>query len=189
MVPVIFQTLPEAFSFLTVTLLLQVCIILLFTGRRYLRRVSSVVAGVAVASVGESISLLVFPAAAWLTIVGGLASGILLCHYLRPVGMGVALAFLAFYGSSYLTNIESVQYVAALVLFTYGLLLTELAPTFVAGLLASAILLLSGIWLGVPMPTLASLISIVAAVRALATVLPSRLERRGHSGSNQMGYR
>jgi hypothetical protein len=187
--PIIFQTLPEIFSFLTVAVLLQVCMLLLFTGRRYLRQVSFVAVGTAFAFVGEGISLLVFPAAAWFAIAGGLAGGILLCHYLRPVGVGVALAFFAFYGSSYLVSIEYVQYVAAFILFAYGLLLTDLAPTFVASLLALTILLLLGIWSGVPMPVLVSLVSAVAAARVLATVLPSRFEGRDHSGSSRAPYR
>ena len=183
--PVIFQTLPEIFSFLAVAVLLQVCMLLLFTGRRYLKQVSFVAVGIAGAFIGESFSLLVFPEAAWFAIVVGLASGVLLCHYLRPVGVGVALAFLAFYGSSYLVNFEYVQYVAAFVLFTYGLLLTDLAPSFVATLLASAILLLSGIWLGVPTLALVLLVSAVAVARVLATVLPSRLA--GHLRRPSLG--
>jgi hypothetical protein len=186
--PIIFQTLPEVFSFVTVAVLLQVCILLLFTGRRYLRQASFAAAGIAGAFVGESVSSLVFPTAAWFAIGGGLACGVLLCHYLRPVGVGVALAFLAFHGSSYLVSLEYVQYVTAFVLFFYGLLLTDLAPTFVANLLASAILLLSGIWLDVPMPALISLISAVAAARVLATLLPSRLVGRDHSVSGQTSY-
>jgi len=186
--PIIFQTLPEVFSFLTVAVLLQVCMLLLFTGRRYLRQASLVAVGIAGAFIGESFSLMVFPTAAWLAIAGGLTCGVLLCHYLRPVGVGVALAFLAFYGSSYLVNFEYVQYVAAFVLFSYGLLLTDLAPTFVASLLASAILLISGIWLGVPTPALISLVSAVAAARVLATVLPSRLAGRSHGVSSRMTH-
>jgi hypothetical protein len=178
--PIIFQTLPVIFSFLTVAVLLQACMLLLFTGRRYLKQVSLVAGGIASAFICESFSLLVFPEAAWLAIAGGLASGVLLCHYLRPVGVGVALAFLAFYGSSYLISFEGVQYVAALVLFAYGLLLTDVAPTFVASLLAFAILLISGIWLGVPTLALISLISGVAVARVFATVLPAKLAAHPH---------
>jgi len=178
--PVIFQTLPEIFSFLTVVVLLQACIILLFMGKRYLKQASLVATGITGAFVGESISLLVFPTVAWFAIAGGLACGVLLCRYLRPVGVGVALAFLAFYGSSYLVSLEYIQYVTAFVLFFYGLLLTDLAPTFVSSFLAAAILLLSGIWLGVPMPVLISLISAVTAARVLVTLIPSRLAGRNH---------
>jgi len=186
--PVVFQTLPEIFSFLTVAVLLQVCLLLLFTGRRYLRQVSFVAVGIAGAFIGESISLVLLPEASWLAIAGGLACGVVLCHYLRPVGVGVALAFLAFYGSSYLVDLQYVQYVAAFVLFAYGLLLTDLAPTFIASLLASAILLLSGIWLGVPTAALASLVSGVTIARILASVLPAHLAGRGHAGSGRSPY-
>ena len=186
--PAIFQTLPEIFSFLTVAVLQQVCLLLLLTGRRYLKQASFVAVGIAGAFIGESVSLMVFPIAAWFAIAGGLVCGVLLCYYLRPVGVGVALAFLAFYGSSYLVSFEYVQYVAAFVLFSYGLLLTDLAPTFVASLLATAILLISGIWLGVPMPALILVISAVAAARVLATVLPSRLAERGHGMSSRTPY-
>lgn len=187
--PVVFQSLPEIFSFLTVAVLMQVCLLLLFTGRRYLRQVSFVAVGVAGAFIGEGIALLVFPAASWFAIGGGLACGVLLCHFMRPVGIGVALAFLAFYGSSYLVSLQYVQYVAAFVLFIYGILLTDLAPTFISSLLAAAILLLSGIWLGVPTPALLSLVSGVTIARVLASVLPSHLVARGHGGSSRSAYR
>jgi len=186
--PVIFQTLPAIFSFATVTVLLQICILLLFTGKRYLRQASFFAAGIAGAFIGEGASLLTFPAASWLAIGGGLAGGVLLCYYLRPVGVGVALAFLAFYGSSYLVNLEYIQYVAALVLFAYGLLLTDLAPTFVASLLASAILLISGTWSGVPAPILLSVVTAVAAVRVLVEVYPSKLLTRSHGASGRNPY-
>jgi len=186
--PIVFQTLPEVFSFLTVAVLLQACLLLLFTGRRYLRQVSFVAVGIAGAFIGESFSLLVFPAASWFAIAGGLACGVLLCHYIRPVGVGVALAFLAFYGSSYLVSLQYVQYVAAVVLFAYGMLLTDLAPTFIASLLASAILLLSGIWLGVPTAALITLVSGVTVARVLASVLPSRLVGRSHDEPRRSLY-
>ena len=186
--PIIFQTLPEIFSLLTVIVLLQACLLLLLTGRRYLRQVSFVAVGIAGAFIGESISLLVFPAASWFAIAAGLACGVVLCYYMRPVGVGVALAFLAFYGSSYLVSLEYVQYVAAFVMFAYGLLLTDLAPSFIASLLASAILLLSGIWIGIPIPALVSLVSGIATARILASVLPSRILAKGGSGSKHTHY-
>ena len=187
--PVIFQSLPEVFSLLTVIALLQVCFLLLLTGRRYLRQASYVAVGIAGAFIGESVSLLVLPSVSWLAIAGGLACGVLLCRYLRPAGVGVALAFVAFYGSSYLVNLEYVPYVTAFVLFAYGLLLTDLAPSFIASLLASAILLLSGMWLGVPTPALISLVSGVATARLLVSVLPSRLLETNGGGRSRSAYK
>ena len=184
MYPIIFRTLPEIFSFITVILLVQVGALLLATGRRYLKQASLVAVGIAGAAIGEGISLSVYPAGAWAAIVIGLAGGILLGYRLRPVGVGMALAFLAFYGATYIVNFEFAQYVAALVLFAYGLLLTDLAPTFVSCLLASAILLLSGIWMGVQVPFLLTMISAIAAARIMAAVLPSRI-----AGRNQTAMR
>lgn len=182
MYPVIFQTLPEIFSFLVVILLVEVCTLLLVTGRRFLKQASYVAVGVAGATFGEGMALWLFPGAAWFAIGGGLVASLALCHYIRPVAVGVALAYLAFYCSTYLVNIEYAQYMAALVLFAYGLLLTDLAPTFVSSLLASGILLLTGIWVGVPVPLLFAAVSLVAAVRILATVLPHKtMERSGRN--------
>lgn len=175
MAPVIFESLPGIFSFFTVVLLLEVCVLLFATGRRFLRKVSYVVVGIAGAVLGEGIALMLYPAAALPAIAAGLAGGLLLCRVIRPVGVGIALAFLAFSASTYLVNVEYVQYVAALVMFTYGLLLTDLAPSFVAGLLASAIILLSGIWTGVPIPLLLVGITLMAGARVLFTVVPPRL--------------
>ena len=188
MQPVVFQTLPGVFSFFTVVLLMEICALLLITGRRFLKQTTFVAVGVAGAVIGEGVSLVVYPTAAWLAILGGLAGGLLLCYRLRPAAMGVALAFLAYYGSTYLVSLEYVQYVAALVLFAYGLLLTDLAPTFVSSMLASAILLLSGIWLGFPVPLLVTLVGLAAAARILLTVLPHKLIGKSHpiSGSPQL---
>jgi len=186
--PVVFQTLPEVFSFLAVAVLLQVCMLLLFTGRRYLRQASLVAVGIAGAFIGEGLSLLVFPSMSLFAIAGGLVLGVVLCHYLRPVGVGIALAFLGFYGSSYLVNFQDVQYVAAFILFAYGLLLTDIAPSFIASLLAAAILLLSGIWLGIPTAALFSLVSGVTVARVLASVLPSHLAGRAHSVPRRTHY-
>ncbi len=174
----IFQTLPPIFSFAAVVVLLQACIVLFATGRRFMRKASYATVGIAGAAMGEGAALAVFPAAAWPAMVAGLAGGILLCRYIRPVGVGLTLAFLGFSVSTYLVNLEYVQYVAALVLFTYGFLLTDLAPTFVAVLLASAIILLSGISTGIPIPTLLTAISLVAGARIAVAVVPSRLRLR-----------
>jgi hypothetical protein len=184
MYPVIFRTLPEIFSFITVILLVQVGVLLLATGRRYLKQASLVAVGIAGAAIGEGISLSVCPSGAWVAIAGGLAGGLLLAHRLRPVGVGVALAFLAYYGATYIVNVEFAQYVAAIVLFAYGLLLTDLAPTFVSCLLASAILLLSGIWMGVQVPFLMTVIAAIATGRIMAAILPSRI-----AGRNQTALR
>jgi hypothetical protein len=187
--PIIFQSLPEIFSLFTIIVLLQVCLLLLLTGRRYLKQVSFIAVGIAGALIGESVSLQVFPAGSWLGIAIGLSCGVLLCQYVRPAGVGVTLAFLAFYGSGYLVSLEYVQYVAALVLFAYGLLLTDLAPSFIANLLASAILLLSGIWLGVPTPAMVSLVSGVATARILVSVLPFVLIGKSGARSGRTRFR
>jgi hypothetical protein len=184
MYPIIFRTLPEIFSFITVIFLVQVGALLLATGRRYLKQASLITVGIAGAVIGEGISLSVYPAGAWIAIAVGLAGGLQLGYRLRPVGVGMALAFLAFYGATYIVNIEFAQYIAAMVLFAYGLLLTDLAPTFVSCLLASAILLLSGIWMGVQVPLLMTVITSIAAARILVAVLPPRI-----AGRNQAAMR
>jgi hypothetical protein len=172
--PVIFQTLPEVCSFFVVTMLLETCAILLATGRRYLKQASFVAAGVTGAAIGEGIALWIFPGAAWAGIAEGAAAGLLLCYYIRPAAVGVALAYLAFLSSTYLLNIQYAQYMAATVLFAYGLLLTDLAPTFVSSLLAAGILVLTGIWAGVPIALLLAMVSLIAAGRILAGLHPHR---------------
>ena len=53
-------------------------------------------------------------------------------------------------------------------------LITDLAPSFVSCLLASAIMLLTGIWMGFQVPLMMALVSVVAAARLLAAVGPGR---------------
>jgi len=174
--PVIFQTLPDILSFVVAVLLLQVSAILLATGRKFLRQASFIAAGVAGAGIGEKLSLSMFPEFAWLAIGLGLAMGVLLCYYSRPIAVGVALGYLAFFSSTYLVDIADAQWVVALVLFVYGLLLTDIAPTFISSLLASAILILAGIWLGVPTSLLFVVVSVIGGLRILAELLPLKTQ-------------
>ena len=175
MPPLIFQSLPGIFSFVALVALLQVCVLLFVTGRRFFKKATYAAVGIAGGAMGEAVALAVYPMAAWPAIAVGIVGGVLLSKFARPVGVGLALAFLGFSVSTYLVNLEYVQYVAALVLLAYGLLLTDLAPTFVAGLLASAIVLLSGISTGVPIETLMALILLAAGTRLVLTLVPSRL--------------
>ena len=180
MEPVIFQTLPKVFSFVAVALLLEVSALLMATGRRYLKVASLAVVGITGAVMGEGMALATFTTGAWLGAAVGAAGGIVLCKYLRPVGVGVSLAFLAFYGATYLVDFEYIQFVAALVLFTYGLLLTDLAPTFVASLLASSIFFLSGVWVGLPIPLLLTIVIVAGLARILVTVIPTKFTSKAH---------
>ena len=175
MQPIIFQTLPPIFSFVTVALLIEVSMLLLATGRKYLKAGSYVIVGITTAVLGEGTALAVFPSGAWIAIAAGAVGGVALCRFLRPVGVGISLAFLAFYGATYLVEFEYIQFVAALVLFAYGLLLTDLAPTFVSSLLASSIFFLSGAWVGIPTPILITVVLIAGAARVLLTIVPSRM--------------
>src|SRR5512136_170542 len=112
MYPIIFQTLPGIFSFLVVVLLVEICALLLVTGRRYLKPASFVAVGVAGAAIGEGIALWLLPSVSWFAICGGLTASLILCYYLRPVAVGVALAYLAFFSSTYLIKLEYAQYMA-----------------------------------------------------------------------------
>jgi hypothetical protein len=176
--PVVFQTLPEVFSFSVVVMLLETCAVLLATGRRYLKQASFVAVGVAGAAIGEGAALLALPSAAWAGIAVGALASVVLCYYLRPVAVGIALAYLAYVSSTYLISIQYAQYVAATVLFTYGLLLTDLAPTFVSSLLAAGILIPAGIWIGAPVGLLVALVTLICAGRALVGIHPQRILAR-----------
>jgi hypothetical protein len=190
MYPVVFHTLPEVFSFAAVIVLVEICALLLATGRRYLKQLSYVAVGIAGAAWGESIALTVYPDGALLAIIAGLGVGVALCRYLRPAAVGGALAYVGFFSATYLVNIEYVQYIAALVLFVYGLLLTDLAPTFVSNLLASGLLFLIGIWVGVPTTTLFVAVTLIAAARIVATAVPrssGMKPGRGAMTTSQLG--
>lgn len=179
MSPVLFQTLPEIFGFAVAVSFLEICALLLFSGRRFLKQASIAAAGLVGAVAGEGIAISLFPAGAWIAIAAGLVGGAVLGRYLRPVGVGLTLAYLAFSVVGNLGDYLPIQYAAALVIFAYGLLLTDLAPTFVASLLASSILVLFGEWSGISPPGLIILASAVGAARVMASVLPSRLALRG----------
>jgi hypothetical protein len=175
--PVLFESLPWIFSFVAAVLLLQFCIILVGTGRRYFREVAIALVGLSGGVLGESFAISYnFPALGGLMM--GVIGGALLGYYLRPIGVGLALAFLAYSVSGNLVSIEDVQYVAALVLFAYGLLLTDVAPSFVSGLLSAGIVTLLAEWVGEPLTTTLELVLAVAAVQFLAYAVPLRLASR-----------
>lgn len=180
MAPVLFQTLPQIFSLAVAVGLVEISILLLVSGRRFLKQASIAAAGLVGAVAGEGIAMSLFPAGAWFAIAAGLAGGAMLGRFLRPVGVGLVLAYLAFSVLGNLGGYAPIQYAASLVIFAYGLLLTDLAPTFIASLLASSILVLLGEWSGISPPALIVLASAVGAARIMASVVPTRLALRGH---------
>jgi len=177
--PSIFESLPWIFSFAAVVLLLQWCIILLGTGKRYFGQVAVATVGLAGAVIGENVAVY-FQVSGLIGVVAGLAGGALLAFLMRPIGVGMALAFLGSTVANNAFGIQSAEFIVALVLFAYGLLLTDLAPTFVSGLLASVILVLLGEWSGAPTSVTLELVSTLALVRVLATVVHPRVSARGH---------
>ena len=183
MEPLIFQTLPGFYSFIAAVAFIQISVFLLVTGRRHFKKVSVAAVSLVGGVVGESIGIDILPVAPWVFIFVGLAGGAFLGYFLRPVGVGLVLAFLGYTISSSIITFEYVQLVAAMVLFAYGLLLTDLAPTFISSLLAASILLLSGEWAGASTPGIMVLAGAVAAARIMAAILPSRLAFRSHRPS------
>ena len=178
MAPVPFQTLPTLLAFVPAVVVAQMGVTLFTTGRRFLKQVSAAAVGFVGAVLGETIGINLFPFAPWVGMIIGLAGGTAIGYSLRPVGVGLALAYVGYSVAGNLIPLEYAQYVAALVLFSYGLLLTDLAPTFVASFLASSLLLLLGVWAGIP--TQAALVLSLAggASRIMASVLPTRLAMR-----------
>lgn len=177
MLPLIFQSLPEVFSVIAGAVLVQVCALLLITGKRYLTEVSMGVSGIAGAVIGEGAAMTVH-LPGFVGILPGLATGAILSRYLRPLGMGLALAFLTYSVASSLIPYDGAQYVSAIVMFSYGILLTDLAPSFASGLLASAILLLLGELLGMGSGRTLEIVTVVASARVLASLLPRRVAAR-----------
>jgi hypothetical protein len=173
--PVLFQSLGPQSNFVAIAVFLQIGILLFLTGRRYIRMVS--VAGVSlIGAVSlESVALAIAPSWAWWFITAGLLGGAYLGYYLRPVGVGLVLAYFGYTMSANVVGYPFVQYVVAVDLFAYGLLLTDLAPTLVSSLFASSIFLVSILWLGASGPAAFVLASAMGGARVMATYLPSRL--------------
>jgi hypothetical protein len=141
--PLFFQSLPEIFSYGLAVAMVQVCILLLVTGKRFLKQVSITVSALVGAVLGETVAISLNADVAWLGIGAGIVGGALIGRYLRPAGVGLALSYLAFSAAGNLANVAYLGWVAALVIFAYGLLLTDLAPTFVSSLLSCSILVLN----------------------------------------------
>jgi hypothetical protein len=182
--PVLFQSLGPQSNFVAIAVFLQIGLILFLTGRRYLRMVS--VAGVSLISAVflESVALTIAPTWAWWFISAGVLGGAYLGYYLRPVGVGLLLAYFGYTMSANVVGFPFVQYVVAIDLFAYGLLLTDLAPTLVSSLFASSILLVSILWLGASGPASFVIASAMGGARVMATYLPSRLAIWMHPRQN-----
>ncbi len=176
--PVLLQTLGPEFNFAAIAVLLQIGILLFATGRRYLKRVSVAAVALVGAVVGEEVALALMPSATWAFVAAGLAGGALLGIYLRPVGIGLVLAYLGYSMSAYVASFPFIQFMVAVDLFVCGLLLTDLAPALVSSLFASSILLLSILWTGASGPVAFVLASGVGAARFMAASLPARLAAR-----------
>jgi hypothetical protein len=180
--PDLFPSLPDLFSFIAAAVLLQVSLILFLTGRRLLTQVSVAAVAILGALLGEGVAGLVFPSPTLILIVVGMVGGGVVCYYLRPLGVGLGLGFLAFSISGTWTSDGNVQYVAGMLLFVYGVLLTDLAPDFVAALFASTMLLFFGALAGISSSALLVLLVGANAARLMAMVLPARMAARSHQG-------
>ena len=181
MEPVLFRTLPDFINLVAVAILIQIGILLFATGRRYLKWVSVVAVSLVGALVGEGAAVSTIPSASGILIIMGLLGGAALGYFLRPVGVGLVLAYVGSTIATNLVNVPFVQYVVAMDLFAYGLLLTDLAPTLVSSLLGSSILLITILWTGVSAPSALVLASAFGAARVMASLLPRRFEARGHN--------
>jgi hypothetical protein len=175
MEPILFQTLPTLFNLAGVAVFLQIGIILFLTGRRHLRwlSVASVSLLGSVASGEAAVSML--PSWTWVFIVAGLIGGAFLGYMLRPIGLGLALAYIGSVLAAQWVPIPFVQYAVAIDLFAFGLLLTDLAPTLVSSLLAASIVLTAIMWTGASAPAALVLASGIGASRVMASILPTRL--------------
>ena len=169
--PVIFGSLPWVYSFAAAVVLLQVCLILAISGKRYFGGVAIAIVALAGGALGEAVASNVgFPV--FVGLPAGALCGIVLGYYLRPVGVGLALAFLSYSVASNIVPLQDVQYVAALVLFAYGLLLTDIAPSIVSGLLSGTIIALIGEWTGEPFAMTLELVTAVVALQLVAFFIP-----------------
>ncbi len=179
--PVVFQSLPVDFSIAALVALIQIDLLLFLTGRRYLRWVAVAAAALVGAMIGQAAGASLLPGFVWAIIAAGFAGGALLGLLIRPLGMGLVLAYLGVVAATDVANIPFVYYIVAVDLFAYGLLLTDLAPTLVSSLLASSILFVAAIWTGASAPAAFVLASGTCAARLMASLLPSRLALRGRN--------
>jgi hypothetical protein len=182
--PVLLQSLGPEYNFVAIAVFLQIGILLFVSVRRYLKMVSVAAVSLIGAVSAEGAALALAPSWAWWFIAAGLMGGAYLGYYLRPVGVGLVLAYFGYTLSANVVGVPFVQYVVAVDLFAYGLLLTDLAPTLVSSLFASSILLVSILWLGASGPAAFVLASAAGGARVMATYLPGRLAIWMHPRQN-----
>jgi len=175
MLPTILQSLPGDFNIAAVVVLLQIDLLLFLTGRRYIRWVSVAAVALVGTIVGDAGGTALVPGASWPMIAAGLVGGALLGYYVRPVGLGLVLAYVGGTVGTSFASYPAVGYILAVDLFAYGLLLTDLAPTLVTSVLASSIMFLAVLWTGAPAPAAFVLASATGAAKLMASLLPARL--------------
>jgi hypothetical protein len=174
MMPVILPSLPAYLNIAAVVALLQVDLLLFLTGKRYLRWMSVAAVALVGSMVGAAGGAALVPGTSWAIIAAGLVGGALLGYYARPVGLGLVLAYIGGTVATSFASYPAVEYIVAVDLFVYGLLLTDLAPTLVTSLLASSIMLLAVLWTGAPAPAAFVLASATGGAKLMASLLPAR---------------
>jgi len=170
------SALPSPLTFLGAVVYLLLSLLLIFAGRRVIKFLVFLIAGLAVGAAGAllgtflPLSVIAIPVGFVLGfIVGGLL-GLLLLRF----GIGVAVGLFAYYASLSLTHSEPISIIVGLVLFAIGLVLARsilgVATAIIGGVLFYDI---SVIYFHAP-PLIAGLASIILAAVGAWVQWPKR---------------
>ncbi len=130
---------PEAFATPTLVFLLAVSLMLMFVGRRFIDAIAWLVVGLVGAAIGVTFGSPFGALGSVIGFVGGFLIGGVASVFLLPLGLGFALAYVAYSIAGHFVNITLVPDLVAVVCFAYGLLLTDLLLPVVSSAVGGAI--------------------------------------------------
>jgi hypothetical protein len=173
--PAIVETLPFYVSFCVLVVFIDVALIMVITGKKHVKTsitvLSSLVTGTLFVDIFGSKSVEL----SFAFFIAGLIFGYSLSFLIRPVATGIVLGFQGYLAATLSANIFPVHLTAAIVLFSYGFLLTEVAPSFISILVSSTILYVSGVWIGIDPVISIFFVCAVSGARATVTVFESKI--------------
>jgi len=118
--------LPSSFDFIAFVALLVVSLLMIFVGSRFTQGLAYVAVGLVGGSIGFSLGLSYGSLGSMVGFISGFLLGGAAAVFLLPLGLGLVLGFMGYQVAASLTAIAVIPFMAALVAFTYGLLLTDL---------------------------------------------------------------
>jgi hypothetical protein len=156
---------PQPTGFLLALILLALSLVLIFAGRRMVKTVVFLIAGIAGAAVGAAAGAILLGVIG--LVVGGIVGFViagLLGYLLLHLGIGIAMGYFAFEAVRSLTGSFIVSALAGIIFFIVGIILTNRVLEFVTAFIGGLIFYSVAVFFGLPTPIAAFASIVIAAL-------------------------